>query len=72
MRPNVTKQVIRRKPSPMASASLVFLLAVTFLLTASSTRACTTPVYRYAMYNWAPSPYYVFYFHRGDPPAEDA
>ena len=28
-------------------------------------RACDTPVYRYAMLNWAPSHYRVFYLHRG-------
>jgi len=34
-------------------------------------RACNTPVYRYAMDNWAPAPYYVFYFHRGGEAEED-
>jgi len=34
--------------------------------------ACSTPVYRYAMYNWPASPYYVFYFHQGQIPAGDA
>jgi len=34
--------------------------------------ACSTPVYRYAMYNWPASPYYVFYFHHGQIPAADA
>ncbi len=33
--------------------------------------ACTTPVYRYAMYNWATAPYYVFYFHHAQPAPED-
>jgi hypothetical protein len=33
--------------------------------------ACQTPVYRYAMYNWPASPYYVFYFHHGEIPAAD-
>jgi hypothetical protein len=37
-----------------------------------SVHACTTPVYRYAMYNWAPAPYFVFYFHPGEIPEEDA
>jgi hypothetical protein len=32
---------------------------------------CDTPVYRYAMYNWAAAPYYVFYFHQGQPAEED-
>jgi len=59
-------------PVPTASFPWMSLLALFVLVATSSTQACTTPVYRYAMYNWAPSPYYVFYFHRGDPPAEDA
>jgi len=33
--------------------------------------ACTTPVFRYAMYRWPPSPYYVFYMHRGEVAEED-
>ena len=39
---------------------------------AGSATACSTPVYRYAMYNWPASPYYVFYFHHGQIPAADA
>ena len=35
-------------------------------------RACDTPVYRYAMYNWAPSPYRVYYFCQGEPDKKDA
>jgi len=35
-------------------------------------RACDTPVYRYAMYNWAPSPYRVYYLCRGEPDKKDA
>jgi hypothetical protein len=34
--------------------------------------ACDTPVYRYAMYNWAPAPYRVYYFYRGEPDKRDA
>ena len=33
--------------------------------------ARNTPVYRYAMYNWASTPYEVFYFHEGTPAKED-
>lgn len=33
--------------------------------------ACDTPVYRYAMYNWSPSPYQVFFFHEGEIAKED-
>lgn len=35
-------------------------------------RACSTPVYRYAMYNWAPGSYEVYYFYRGEPLKDDA
>ncbi len=48
-------------------------LAVGMLLVAggpSPARACNTPVFRYAMYNWPTSPYHVFYFHHG-PVAKD-
>ncbi|MEN6496598.1 MAG: hypothetical protein ABFD16_20105 [Thermoguttaceae bacterium] len=41
------------------------------LLSASWGQACTTPVYRYALYNWAAEPYRVFYFYRGGPRKED-
>ena len=40
-------------------------------LSFSAARACNTPVYRYAMYNWAPAPYRVFYLYRGQPAEED-
>lgn len=33
--------------------------------------ACDTPVFRYAMYNWPPAPYYVFYLHHGQVAKED-
>jgi hypothetical protein len=45
-------------------------LALAFGL-ADTTRACSTPVYRYAMYNWPSAPYRVFYFHRGESAEED-
>ncbi len=32
---------------------------------AASATACDTPVYRYAMYRWEPSPYEVYHFHHG-------
>jgi len=48
-------------------------LAVGFvLLCAGPTVACRTPVYRYAMYNWPSSPYYIFYFGHGEVPDRDA
>ena len=34
--------------------------------------ACDTPVYRYAMYNWAPAPFRVYYFYQGQPDKKDA
>ena len=34
--------------------------------------ACDTPVYRYAMYNWAAAPYRVYCFHRGEPDKDTA
>ncbi len=34
--------------------------------------ACETPVYRYAMYRWAPEPYEVYYFHEGESSAAEA
>lgn len=37
----------------------------------STAGACNTPVFRYAMYNWPAAPYYVFYFHHGQPDKED-
>jgi len=33
--------------------------------------ACSTPVYRYAMYSWQSAPYRVFYFHHGEPAQKD-
>jgi hypothetical protein len=40
---------------------LFVLLAL--LLTIGSTWACETPVYRYAMYRWQPTPYEIYSFH---------
>ena len=51
---------------------LAILAAVLLLWGSSIAPACSTPVYRYAMYNWAPAPYYVFYFHDGEPDEKDA
>ncbi len=34
-------------------------------------RACDTPVFRYAMSNWAPAPYHVFYVYEGQPAEQD-
>jgi len=48
-------------------------LTVTFLLSSGlpTARACSTPVFRYAMYRWPAAPYYVFYLHGGEPAKED-
>lgn len=43
------------------------------LLTAAVAAACDTPVYRYALYNWLPTDYRVYYLYDGDEdPADDA
>ncbi len=42
-----------------------------FLAEAPSANACSTPVYRYAMYRWFPAPYTVFYFHKSEPNEAD-
>lgn len=62
-----------RTRSATGGAILGLLLGVA--LTAGWGRnaaGCNTPVYRYAMYNWATAPYHVFYFHQGPIAAEDA
>jgi hypothetical protein len=42
----------------------VFVIAGAMILFATGTVwACSTPVYRYAMYRWEPAPYEVYYFH---------
>jgi hypothetical protein len=47
------------------------LIVAAVLATGPAARACNTPVYRYAMYNWPAAPYRVFYFHEARPPKED-
>jgi hypothetical protein len=42
-----------------------FVAACLIALAGSRAVACNTPVYRYAMYNWPPSPYQVFFLQRG-------
>jgi len=56
--------VVRRVLAAVLVAGLV-------LLGASVASACNTPVYRYAMYNWPPAPFFVFYLHHGETPAPD-
>jgi len=46
------------------------LAVLAILWQAATAQACSTPVYRYAMYNWPASPYRAFYFYRGEPAEE--
>jgi len=63
----------RKQPRAGACEIAAIVLAVgAVLLSAAPARACTTPVYRYAMYNWEPFPYVVFYVHYGEPDDEHA
>jgi len=52
-------------------AGALAALALMPLLLPGWAEACSTPVYRYALYHWAPSPYRVFYVHRGGVAPED-
>ncbi len=48
------------------------LIAVAALpIVAKPLAACDTPVYRYATYNWSPSPYRIYYIARGETLPED-
>ncbi len=47
------------------------LLAGLVLGAVATAHACNTPVFRYAMYNWPPAPFFVFYMHQGETPAQD-
>ena len=49
---------------------VVAFLAVAGCLVTSSSDACETPVYRYAMYRWEPTPYEIYCFHKGKRDAE--
>ena len=44
----------------------VLALTVLFAVVTQSF-ACSTPVYRYAMYRWFPAPYRVIYMHEAEP-----
>ena len=48
------------------------ILATAAALAPPAAPACSTPVYRVAMYDWRTAPYHVFYFYRGQVPEEDA
>ncbi|MEQ8787584.1 MAG: hypothetical protein RIC55_14870 [Pirellulaceae bacterium] len=58
-----------RIPLGLTLAALLLAAVGAFATLAS---ACDTPVYRYAMYRWEPTPYELYYFHRGTPTAEAA
>ncbi len=42
---------------------LLCMFAAVFVIAGGTVWACTTPVYRYAMYHWDPAPYEIYYFH---------
>jgi len=55
-----------QRPSRLPDIGLLLLgIAIVVFAFPGGLWACTTPVYQYAMYNWPPSPYYVFFFHEG-------
>src|SRR5258707_1791889 len=45
--------------------SAAWLTALCALALAGEARACSVPVFRYALERWKPSPYPVHVFHRG-------
>ena len=45
----------------------IALLLLAGLLAAPSARACSIPVFRYALEKWAPSKYELIIFHQGKP-----
>ena len=63
---------VNRNRSTAAARCLAVFVVLTAAWGAAPARACNTPVFRYAMYNWPTAPYYVFYFHHGGPAEEDA
>ncbi len=59
------KVFTRGLPRSVAGTVFALVLAGSVVLPRAVTFACSTPVYQYAMYNWPPAPYYVFFFHEG-------
>lgn len=52
------------RASSITRLVLMVLVSVGVTMSLSKTvPACDTPVYRYAMYRWTPTPYEVYYFH---------
>ena len=63
------------KRSPNSRTLTVIAITVLLgavLLVVPSARSCETPVYRYAMYNWVPADFEVYYLHDGNDHPEDA
>lgn len=73
MWPIVTRYSMGGRSSARVARGAVAAVSIAgwVLLSASVAPACNTPVYRYAMYNWAPAPFFVFYLHHGETPAQD-
>ena len=68
--PNILPACAKRSAASFAFCCLVALACLA--LGAAPARACDTPVFQYALFNWEPDPYYVFYFHRGGENPQDA
>ena len=54
-----------KSPEKMSSGKSIFRMLLLLLAVAVALPliACETPVYRYAMYRWAPAPFEVYFFH---------
>ncbi len=53
--------------SSVVSGRLLAVALMASALLSGASRACETPVYRYAMYRWQPAPYEVYFLHNSDP-----
>jgi len=70
--PDTTMKRLTNRTGPaILLAAIACLVSLLPLGLSHSARACSTPVFRYAMYNWPTAPYYFFYFHHGQIPDED-
>ncbi len=58
------KEIVMRRSHFLFGLLGVFCLNLGFQ---SDVAACDTPVYRYAMYRWEPTPYEVYFFHDKEP-----
>ncbi|MEX2188317.1 MAG: hypothetical protein WD875_16035 [Pirellulales bacterium] len=63
---NPTTALSKQRVAAVLVAALLGLLCQ-----ARSAAACDTPVYRYATYNWTPSPYRIYYIARGETLPQD-